>query len=303
MRDTAGLGIAIWLLATAVAGQGSAPSSRELDLEQLYAVLNEQRSSLELGSLRRDTRLEVAAQKLVDESVARQFFDLNTPDGKQLAQWVSDERYQLGRVTGKIAEANLRVAEIAAGWVKSAKRNRDSLFHPQMRDVGVGWAKLGDRNRLVVILAITDADYVLERAQQLLDADAIESQFGADLNALREQAQRKPMRAHPALRKAAGELANEVLEFQLDPDAERRAYSMARRIRRAGYRMREALELQAVGPTSVEELVEFWFRDAESQQVLLRKFFTEFGLAVEVGETEDGPTVVWVLSVGRPGSV
>ncbi len=291
------------LAAQATNAETNPVAQRVADVEAVYQALAKQREDLGLSALARSPELERAAQAQVLDSVERGYFAFTGPDGKGLEHWVRAAGYQLGEGAEKLAEANLRVVEIIERWPSDQARNASSVFHPRMMDVGVGIARLGERNRIIVILGVTDDDLVRSRAAALSDADRIEAEFELHFNQLRAQAGLKPMKRHPALRRAAAELVAEILHDRLEPDERRRAYSMASRVRRSGYRMREALELQAVGPTSVEELVDFWFSDAQSQGVLLRRFLVEFGLSVAIGETADGPTVVWVLSVARPGSV
>lgn len=259
------------------------------------------RNELGLEPLRRVGLLDDAAQRKVDHSVDGNYFAFTSPDGLDLDHWLSAVGYAFGAASEKLAEANRPVAEIVDSWRDEAERNATSVFHPKMFDVGVGVARTGTRHRILVIVAVSSADRARQRLALLTDGEAIERDFLDQLNALRDRVGVPQVKAHPALRSAARELAVERLRGESGGGERRQLMDLLRRIRRNGYRVREAQQLIAAGPTSVDELCSFWFTDPASQEVLLRRWLMEAGLAVEITEGPEGPVVIWVLTMARPG--
>ena len=293
--------VLVWLTATPLVGQ--APGREDLPAlaDGVHRSLASMRGELGLEPLRRNELLDDAAQRKVDHSVQGSYFGFISPDGVGLDHWLSEVGYDSGMAGEKLAEANRPVAEIVASWLVEAERNASSVFHPDMFDVGVGVARTGMRHRVLVIVAVSKADRARSRLSLLTDAEAIERSFLEQLNALRERAAVPPVEAQQALRAAARELAAERSWGQVSSSGRREIEDLLRRIRGNGYRVREAQQLIASGPTSVDELCSFWFTDAASQEVLLRRWLMEAGLAVEIADGPEGPVVVWVLTMARPG--
>ena len=276
--------------------------AQQVDLvEVVHNDLATHRQELGLEPLRRTRTLDEAAQRKVDHSVEEGYFGFTSPEGVGLDHWLLQVGYDSGMASEKLAEANRPVQEIVASWRGEVAKNETSVFHPDMFDVGVGVATTGTRHRVLVIVAVSRADRARSRLALLTDSDAIEREFLEQLNALRARVDVPEVEGHPALRAAARELANERLQGSAASGGRRELVELLRRIRSNGYRVREAQQLIASGPTTVEELCSFWFTDAASQEVLLRRWLMEAGLAVEVADGPEGPVVIWVLTMARPG--
>ncbi len=281
----------------------------------LLELINVQRQVFGLGPLALDAALSRAAQAHADDMTRHEYFGFTSPDGTQIETWVHREGYHARLVTEKLAHADLPLAELVADWGRHADRNRRSVFHPEVRDLGVGFSDYRGVPVYALALAQSQEDYGIERLLpaaaaevplEETDLTAVAGRVGAELverlNEARREAGRAPLRHDPTLDRIARSRAEEVgapgSATKVLPGP-RDLYALARG---AGYRpdlRRGVAEIVARGPLGAADVVEALLASAEYRESLFSKFFLEIGVGVRPGGEREGEAV-WVLWLGRP---
>ncbi len=103
----------------------------------VLCLVNETRLRGGLAALRRDARLESAAQAHTDDMVARHFLAHNNPEGTDPGRRMTAAGYPLEQAGENIAQGALTPAVTVDLWMTSPA-HCVNVFEPAFRDVGVG---------------------------------------------------------------------------------------------------------------------------------------------------------------------
>lgn len=170
-----------------------------------------------LGGITVEERLTRAAQAHADAMAAEGWFGFESPAGKSIEDWVVETGYDAVLTTEKLVRSNDRLANILATWEKNPEANRQSLFHPEVIEIGVGIASTGKERIYAVALARPDLSQggrkvPAEAVAALADLAAARAAYLESAN--RERAARKlsPFVADPMLDSAAQEHAEALAE-------------------------------------------------------------------------------------------
>ncbi len=297
--------------ATAPALDDGRDDARALLLE----LVNRERQELGLEPLVLDPALSRAAQAHADDMTHHEYFGFTSPDGTQIEAWVHREGYRARLVTEKLAHADLPLPELVADWGRHADRNRRSVFHPEVRDLGVGFGDYLGVPVYALALAQSQEDFGIERLlpgadrqgppeatdlTELAERAAVE--LVERLNAARGEAGRAPLRHDPTLDRIARSRAEEVGAPGSDAKPSPGSRNLYARALSAGYRpdlRRGVAEIVARGPLCAAEVVVALLESADYRESLFSSFFLEIGVGVRPGGDREGEAV-WVLWLGRP---
>ena len=113
----------------------------------MLCLHNVERERHDLPALRRNARLERAAQAHADDMAEREFFDHVTPDGVE-----PDQRMRRAGYRGRLVAENLAHGDAEAGapgsmldgWMHSPG-HRKNILHPRLREIGIGIGHDGRR--------------------------------------------------------------------------------------------------------------------------------------------------------------
>jgi len=311
--------LAILLLAFgfhAAAGQEPAAGALGDGRDELRArfleLLNEQRQKQGLAPLRLVTSLARAAQAQVDDMVARQYYALTSPEGRTLEDWIKDAGYREQLVTEKIFHTDRMPQTLAASWSQSPDAHRQSLFNPEVEELGVG---IGDYQGLplyVFVLARSEASYLSQYTQQLFarqtarfeDLDGLRQEMLRLVNEARAARKLDPLTLDSALNRAAQGHAEEVFQALKQGRPVPGESALAQRVKAAGYRMRRGVGESVVqGTLSPEEtLAALLGRSGRGTPNILGSWYTQLGLGLSFERTANGFFVVWVQCLSRPAS-
>ena len=151
-----------------------APPAGAADPEELrrtfLELINAQRASLGLQTLVLEPALVRAAQAHADDMSARQYAGFSSPQGRQSEDWTREAGYAFQVFTAKLAFTAEPPQTIAQGW--KPESNRNSLFHPEVRDLGVGIGEVRGTPIYSFMLARSEKSYLDRYIAELYDRQA-----------------------------------------------------------------------------------------------------------------------------------
>ena len=106
---------------------------------EMLARVNRERTGRGLAPLRRQPRLDDAAEAHARDMFARRYYSHDTPEGKSAMDRMQAAGYRARYAGENIARGQYSVEEVMDGWMES-KTHRDHLLSPVFDDVGFGLA-------------------------------------------------------------------------------------------------------------------------------------------------------------------
>ena len=268
---------------------GDEPLSHSI-LDELNAA--RQRAGLEpveihpaLCRIARDQAEAVAASGGVESSAA-----YITDTTRQL--------YRAGYAAHSWTEGSLLAAS-DAGIPDQWRRARPAWWRQaetgDFEDVGIGVARHAGRPVVTLVLALRTRTVEWRQAAPLADLESVRARARAEVNRLRTEAGRQPVRAESRLDDAAQRHAEDMLRRVFYDHANPDGETVRHRVRAAGYRGARALaENIAKGLFTPDEVVRRWADSPGHRRNILRRGAAEVGLGVAYGENANGFEVVWV---------
>jgi uncharacterized protein YkwD len=306
-RTIPGLSVLLFLLAFLPAA-GEVPGDGHDDGRLAFlSLINGEREKLGLSPLRLEPALSRAAQAHVDDMVARGYYELASPDGKDIEDWAFEAGYDAQFLTEKILKTSSSPETVVAQWGRFADTHRGSLFHPAVEELGVGVSETEGRSLYTLVFARSTASYLAEYVRHLFDQKA--AQLG-NLDALRQEMLRLvnearaerglgPLALEPRLNQAAQDYAEEA--FQAIRQGARRPGALARRVQAAGYRARSGVGESIVqGALSPAETLSALLEGSEKRPSILGKGYEHLGLGLAFERDGDGFFSVWVQCLASP---
>ncbi len=201
--------------ATASAAEPLAPAAAAADAVawrgNLLAAVGAHRAALGLEPVTEVDPLDRAAQQHAEEMAAEGWFGFTSPSGVSVEARVEAAGFSATLVAAKVYRAPLADAPAALvdRWWKDDGSSRQSVFHGEVRAVGVGIATSASERFFVFVLATAaptgPPPSLGATAQQRRAA------FLAAANATRAARQLSPLREDAELDRAAQSYADEVL--------------------------------------------------------------------------------------------
>lgn len=300
---------AVLSLALPAALPGEPPPADPQPVRELFLTLvNEQRDRQGLAPVALDSALSRAAQAHADDMTARQYLHFRSPEGREIEHWAREAGYAYQLVTEKLASTPDPPRAVAEGWSRAAESNRNSVFHPDVRDLGVGIGQVRGMPVYTFVLARSEKSYLegyiadLYRRQEmaLRDVDLLREELLWRVNELRAAEGRHPLSRHAALDRAAQEHAEAVLAEVRAGGSAQKMTQLPRRVKALGYRAVGAVGERVVADALTTDQAVAALMGGGSQ--LLGKGFTQIGLGVAFERTGDGFRVIWVQCLARPWS-
>jgi uncharacterized protein YkwD len=305
-------GLLILLLAGTTAGQAAdaAPGDGRDERRLVFLeLINRERAKLGLAPVRLAPALSRAAQAQTDDMAARGYYDLASPDGREIDHWVRDQGYVVQLLTEKLAKTDAAPDAIAFQWGRFPDSQQASLFHPQVEELGVGISESGGLTLYAFVLARSAesylADYVRhlfeDHAKRFQDVDALREEMLKLINEARAEAGAPALALHPALNRAAQAHAEESFQALRQGKALPAARHLSSRVQAAGYRTSGAIGQAVVqGALTPEETLAALLGGSRKKSNILGKGYAHLGLGLAFEQTADGFFVVWVQCLARP---
>jgi uncharacterized protein YkwD len=272
-------------------------------------LINRERGKLGLAPVRMTPALSRAAQAQTDDMVARGYYDLTSPDGREIDHWVREQGYAVQLLAEKVAKTDAAPDSIASQWGRFPDSQRASLFHPHVEELGVGITDSGGLTLYAFVLARSQESYPASYVRHLFEdqskrfknVDALREEMLRLINEARAETGAPPLTLHPALSLAAQAQADESFEALRQGKALPKAGHLSRRVQAAGYRARGALgEALVEGALTPEETLSALLGSSKKKSNILGKGYVHLGLGLAFEQTPDGFFVVWVQCLARP---
>jgi uncharacterized protein YkwD len=107
--------------------------------QQVVDLTNQNRQEHGCGNLVLDTQLTAAAQGHSDDMATNDYFDHNSPDGRDPGDRISDAGYDWSEWAENIAAGQPTPAEVVDTWMHSSG-HRENILNCDLHDIGVGYA-------------------------------------------------------------------------------------------------------------------------------------------------------------------
>lgn len=304
-------GRALFLAGLLLAGAPASGSDPEELRRGFLDLINVQREHLGLQPLVLDPDLVRAAQAHADDMSARGYAGFASPQGRTTEDFAHQAGYQFQIITGKLAYTADPPEAIARGW--KPESNRNSLFHPDVRDLGIGIGVVRGTPIYSFLLARSEKSYLERYVAELYerqtlalqDAETLREELLRRVNELRAGAKLHPLTRHPALDRAAQEHAEAVLTAVRSGAPLATAGPLAARVKRQKYRVAgvvgERIVTDALSPE--QALAGLVDEGGGQRSKLFGRGFTQMGIGLAFERTPEGFRIVWVQCLARPVSM
>lgn len=242
---------------------------------------------------------------------ARGYAGFSSPEGRTTEDWARQAGYTFQMITAKLAFTADPPEAIARGW--KPESNRNSLFHPDVRDLGIGIGQVRGTPMYSFLLARSEKSYLERYVAELYERQTLAFQ---NAEPLREEILRKVNEAragvklhsltrHPALDAAAQEHAEAVLEAVRSGAQLKTAGPLAAKVKSRKYRaagvVGERIVMDALTPEQATSAL--LDESGGRRSALLGKGFTQMGIGLAFERTPEGFRIVWVQCLARPVSM
>jgi uncharacterized protein YkwD len=107
--------------------------------QKMLAAVNRERAAKGVPPLKREPRLDRAAQAHADDMLKRSYYSHDTPEGKSVMAREQAAGYIAYEAGENIARGQFSIEEVMKGWMGSSQ-HREHLLSPGFSDVGFGLA-------------------------------------------------------------------------------------------------------------------------------------------------------------------
>lgn len=308
-RTIPGLWILLFLIAFLPAAGEEAGDGRDDRRLAVLSFINGEREKLSLPPLRLAPALSRAAQAHVDDMVARGYYELSSPDGKDVDDWALAAGYDAQFLTEKILRTSSSPETAISRWGQFADTHRGSLFHPAVEELGVGVGEMEGRSLYAFIFARSTASYLADYVRHLFDEktaelenlDALRAEMLRLINEVRVERGVPPLAPDPRLDLAAQAYAEEAFQAIRQGAPPSRPGMLVRLVKAAGYRVRGGVgEALVQGALSPEETLAALLGTTGKRPSILGKGYKHLGLGLAFERTGDGFFVVWAQCLASP---
>lgn len=104
--------------------------------DQLYDLVNNYRSKLNLNPFKKNTQLKESASLKLKDMFDKQYWSHNNPEGKPPAFFVAQAKYNYSHLGENLAESYFNPKDIIDAWIKSPSHN-ENLIRPDFDETGI----------------------------------------------------------------------------------------------------------------------------------------------------------------------
>jgi uncharacterized protein YkwD len=302
---------ALLLSALLLSGAPAAAADPEELRQTFLQLINAERERLGLQLLGLDPELARAAQAHADDMAARGYAGFSSPEGRTTEDWAHQAGYKFQMITAKLAFTADPPEAIARGW--KPESNRNSLFHPDVRDLGIGIGQVRGTPMYSFLLARSEESYLEKYVAELYerqtlalqDVEALRDEVLQRVNEARAGVELHPLTRHPALDRAAQAHAEAVLGVIRSGHPLITAGPIATKVKRQKYKVAgivgERIVTDALNPE--QALAELLDEGGGESSVLFGEGFTEMGVGLAFERLPKGFRIIWVQCLARPVSL
>jgi uncharacterized protein YkwD len=290
----------------------SAAADPEALRRELLRRLNAERAAAGAPPLRLSPALDRAAQRHVDDVVARGSLRGERRPEQAMEQRLREAGYDAHQWAENLMSGPASPAELVATW-----RRNDSdgtfrrLLEPTYTDLGIGIGSLDGAPLYSILFAVPESAAFARETAALRDRERVRAELVTLINDERRRADkqgvprqatggRQPLSVDSRLDAAAQRHADDMLAGSYfahrDPDGK----TVRERARDAGFDWSAIGENIAEGQQSVKEVVESWMRSAGHRENILDRRYTRTGVGLALGrDPKTGEyRILWVQTFG-----
>lgn len=282
---------------------GRATADVEGFRRELLRRLDDERAAAGAPPLRLSPALDRAAQRHVDEVVARGSLRGEHRPEQAMDQRLREAGYDAHQWAENVMSGPASPAELVAAWRRDdVDGTFRRLLEPTYTDLGIGIGRLRrDGAPLYSILfAVPESAAFARETAALRDRERVRAELVTRVDDERRRAGRLPLAVDSRLDAAAQRHADDMLGRSYfahrDPDGR----TIRERAREAGFDWSAVGENIAEGQQSVKEVVESWMRSAGHRETILDRRYTRTGIGLALGrDPKTGEyRILWVQTFG-----
>ncbi|REK08436.1 MAG: hypothetical protein DWQ36_10275, partial [Acidobacteria bacterium] len=277
------------------AGSVGAPALDSL-LEPMLAA----RAEAGLEPLARSPELDAAAREQADFLATGEGLSLELPGGLSFDELLNRHGYDAGLSSQKLGSINVNPISLVRAWAAAPADSADSLFHPEMRDVGIATAERtlasGEVETVLVLIVADELESLVRRRFAPLERRlAVRSEMVAATNRARGAVGRSPLEGDERLHRVADRFAAQLAAAEAGEalfEAPESAVPAARRrrggrgrppdlvdlAREEGYRAKFVRANELRGTVETAKVLDAWMRSPSHQQNLVDLLVSDVGI-------------------------
>lgn len=266
----------------------------------LLAAFNTARSQAQLAPLTASPTLCWLAADRAADMAAEGELSLQGTSFNTIGRRLLGAGYEAHSWTASTSLGIRAASDVINAWQQERRASFDKAVLGDFTEVGIGAATLGGLPLYVFVFALPKQVIFARQTAGLADLAAVRTTMLAQVNALRAEAGRTPLAAHPTLDAAAQRHAEDMLVRgyfdHLDPAG---SHPM-QRVQRAGFAPRRVAENIAKGLFTPTEVVERWMNSRGHRRNLLSPDYDLIGIGLAFGTGPEGSNeVLWVQVFAR----
>jgi uncharacterized protein YkwD len=280
---------------------GSSAVDPEAFRRELLRRLNDERAVAGAPPLRLSPALDRAAQRHVDDVVARGSLRGERRPEQAMEQRLRETRYDAHQWAENLMSGPASPAELVAAWRRDdGDGTFRRLLEPTYTDLGIGIGRLDGAPLYSILFAVPESAAFARETAALRDRERVRAELVTRVDDERRRAGRQPLTVDSRLEAAAQRHADDMLARSYfahrDPDGK----TVRERAREAGFDWSAIGENIAEGQQSVKEVVESWMRSAGHRENILDRRYTRTGVGLALGrDPKTGEyRILWVQTFG-----
>lgn len=289
------------LLAATVLLTLPAASLAQNDLRrELLQRINAERSRAGAPPLRLSPALDQAAQRHAQQVAARGTLRLPKGSSEELRREIRQAGYQAREWTESLQMTGRAPGELLAEWARNDRATWTKLLDPDVRDLGIGIARLQRTPLYSFLYAVPQADAFQRETAHLRDLAAVRKEMLDRVNAARRREGLRPVRADKVLDQTAQSHGEDMVRRAFFSHRNPDGQLVRERATEAGYKWSKIGENIAEGQVSVAEVVDTWLKSPGHRRNILDPDFEELGVGLALGPSQGRWRILWVQNFGKP---
>jgi len=254
-------------------------------VKEVLATHNRERAKAKLSPLSLDPKLTAAAEAHAKDMARQSKMTHEGSDGSSPADRVKRQGYHYISVGENVAEGYQDVDELMRGWMESPHHRENILGNFSQ----AGIARTSDSEEKPYWCVVFGNPY------PKLDPATAAADLVRAINDERSTAGLPPLKPHPALNKAAAQVAQGFARAD-SLDRKKHEDDVNQVVNHLGYRYRKLAESAGSGQPDASEVLKSWMASPAHKDHLLGDF-TEIGVGYAASRSD---TPFWTLILARP---
>lgn len=277
----------------------SAPAQNDWRRELLQKI-NAERTRAGAPPLQLSPALNQAAQRHAQQVAERGTLRLPGNSSEAMRREIQAAGYQPREWTESLQMTSRPPGELLEEWARNDRDTWNKLLDPNVRDLGIGLARLQRQPLYSFLYAVPQADAFQRDTAHLRDLGAVRKEMLDRVNAVRRRERLKPLRSDKTLDATAQRHGEDMLRRAFFDHRNPDGQLVRERAVEAGYKWSKIGENIAEGQVSVEEVVDTWMNSPGHRRNILDPDFQELGVGLVLGQSRDRWRILWVQNFGTP---